>query len=454
MAKEFPLVSIKLEPVSTKFRKLSGSIPNDETIKQIEELREAEPQSMRGQPPVIWDRAEGVNVYDAYGNMWLDFSSGVLVANAGHGAKKIADAIISQASKPLLTTYCFANQPRIKLTQKLVSLAPEGLNKVFILSTGAESTECALKLMRTYGRKTGTNEKSIIVSFENAFHGRTLGAQQMGGSSDGKAWIKNLDPEIVHVPFPDGFRCEDTSFELFESTLAQLGIEPDNMAGVICETYQGVGPNFMPKQYAKDLRKWCSRHGALLCFDEVQAGFGRCGTMWGFELYDVVPDLFCIGKGVSSSLPISGVIGTEDVMDLFGPNEMTSTHSGNPICCAAALASIEVIEQEKLVENAAKAGLVLQKNLQQIKSEFSDVIGFAPGAGLVAGLLMVKKGGKEPDYELAWNVVNLCFQKGLLMFAPVGVGGGCVKIAPPLCISEEAVMEGCEVIRKAVKEAL
>jgi 4-aminobutyrate aminotransferase-like enzyme len=363
MAKEFPLVSIKVKPVSTKFRKLSGSIPNDETIKQIEGLRRAEPLSMRGQPPVIWDRAHGVNVYDAYGNMWLDFSSGVLVTNAGHGAKKIADAIINQASKPLLHTYCFANQPRIKLAQKLVWLAPERLNKVFILSTGAETTECALKLMRTY-------------------------------------------------------------------------------------------PNFMPKQYAKDLRKWCCRHGALLCFDEVQAGFGRCGTMWGFELYDVAADLFCIGKGISSSLPISAVIGSEDVMDLFGPNEMTSTHSGNPVCCAAALASIEVIEQEKLVENAAKVGLVLQKNLQQIKSEFSDVIGFAPGAGLVAGLLMVKKGSKDPDYELAWNVINLCFQKGLLMFAPVGVGGGCVKIAPPLCISEEAVVEGCEVIREAVKEAV
>jgi 4-aminobutyrate aminotransferase-like enzyme len=453
MAKEFPLVSIKVKPVSTKFRKLSGSIPNNETIKQIEELRKAESLSMRGQPPVIWDRAEGVNVYDAYGNMWLDFSSGVLVTNAGHGCKKIADAIISQASKPLLTTYCFPNEPRIKLAQKLVSLAPERLNKVFILSTGAESTECALKLMRTYGRKTGTDDKSIIVSFENSFHGRTLGAQQMGGSDAGKAWIKNLDPEIVHVPFPDGFRCEDTGFDLFAKALAQLGVEPDNVAGVISETYQGVGPNFMPKQYAKDLRKWCCKHGALLCFDEVQAGFGRCGTMWGFELYDVIPDLFCIGKGVSSSLPISAVIGTEDVMDLFGPNEMTSTHSGNPVCCAAALASVEVIKQEKLVENAAKVGLVLQKNLQLIKSEFPDVIGFAPGAGLVAGLLMVKKGGKDPDYELAWNVVNLCFQNGLLMFAPVGVGGGCVKIAPPLCISEEAVMEGCEVIREALKEA-
>ncbi len=454
MAKEFPLIPIKAKPISTKFRKLSGKIPTNEAIKQIEGLRKAESFSMRGQPPVIWDRAEGVNVYDAYGNMWLDFSSGVLVTNAGHGCKKIADAVISQARKPLLTTYCFPNQPRIKLARKLVSLAPERLNKVFILSTGAETTECALKLMRTYGRKTGTDDKSIIVSFENSFHGRTLGAQQMGGIEGGKAWIKNLDPEIVHVPFPDGFRCEDTSFDLFEKSLSEMGVEPNNVAGVISETYQGVGPNFMPKEYAKKLRDWCRKHSALLCFDEVQAGFGRCGTRWGFELYDVAPDLFCVGKGISSSLPISAVIGAEEVMDLFGPNEMTSTHSGNPVCCAAALASIEVIEEEKLVENSAKVGLVLQKNLQQIKFEFSEVIGFAPSKGLVGGLLMVEKGTKEPDYELAWNVVNLCFQKGLLMFAPVGVGGGCVKIAPPLCINEEAIKEGCEVIREAIKEAI
>jgi 4-aminobutyrate aminotransferase / (S)-3-amino-2-methylpropionate transaminase / 5-aminovalerate transaminase len=454
MGKEFPLVPTEVKPVSTKFRKLSGPIPNAATIEQLEKLRRAESLSMRGQPPVIWDRAEGVNVYDAYGNKWLDFSSGVLVTNAGHGRKKIIDAVITQASKPLLTSYCFPNQPRIELVQKLVSLAPQRLNKAFLLSTGGEATECALKLMRTHGRKIGSDVKSVIVSFDSAFHGRTLGAQQMGGMAGGKAWIKNLDPEIVHVPFPDGFRCEDTSFDLFESTLARLGVEPDNVAGVISETYQGVGPNFMPKQYAKDLRTWCDENGALLCFDEVQAGFGRCGRMWGFELYDVVPDLFCIGKGFSSSLPISAVVGREKVMDLYGPNEMTSTHSGNPVCCAAALASIEVIEEEKLIENAAKVGLILQKHVQQIKSEFSESIGFAPGAGLVAGLLMVKKGGKDPDYELAWDVINLCFHKGLLMFAPVGVGGGCVKIAPPLCISKEAIEEGCGVIREAVKEAI
>jgi len=452
VAKEFGLVPVEVEPISTKFRIISGFIPNEQTVKEIEKLRRAESRSMRGQPPVIWDRAEGFKVFDAYNNMWLDFSSGVLVANAGHGRKKIVCAIIEQAARPLLTTYCFPNQPRVNLVGKLISLAPDGLNKVFLLSTGSETAECALKLMRTFGRKIGGDKKSVIVSFENSFHGRTLGSQQMGGSVAGKAWIKNLDPEIVHIPFPDGFRCEDTSFELFEKSLAELGVEPENVAGVISETYQGGGPYFMPKEYARQLRKWCDKHNALLCFDEIQAGFGRCGEQWGFELYDVIPDLFCIGKGLSSSLPISGVIGKEKVMDLYGPNEMTSTHSGNPLCCVAALANISVLEEEKLIENAAKLGEVLEKELASIQAEFSDIVGFASSKGLVGGLQIIKKGTKEPNSELAWQIVNLCFRKGLLMFAPVGLEGGCVKIAPPLCITEDALIEGCGVIRGAIKE--
>jgi len=454
MAKEFPLEPLEVMPVATKYRRLAGVIPNEDTIQMLEKLREAEPLSMRGQPPVIWDRAEGINVYDAYGNKWLDFSSGVLVTNAGHGRKEIADAIIAQASKSLLTSYCFPNEPRIKLTQKLILLSPPSLNKVFLLSTGAETTECALKLLRTHGRKVGGDDKSIIVAFRESFHGRTLGAQQLGGMAGGCAWIKNLDPEIVHVPFPDGFRYEDTAFDLFEQTLVKLGVNPDHVAGVISETYQGIGPNFMPIPYAQALRKWCDDHQALLCFDEVQAGFGRCGRWWGFELYDIVPDLFCIGKGISSSLPISGVIGQPEVMDLYGPNEMTSTHSANPVCCAAALANIEIIERENLVENANSLGAVLKRKLKKIKQDFPGVVGFAPSEGLVGSILMVKKNTKEPDYERAWDIVSFCFHKGLLMFAPVGLGGGCVKIAPPLTINEEALAEGCDIIHQAVKESL
>ena len=452
MAKEFPLEVFEIEAVETKFRKVSGTIPNRETIEKIKTLRKYEARSMRGQPPVIWDHAQGFNVFDAYGNKWLDFSSGVLITNAGHGRKEVVDAIIKQASKPLLTTYCFPNQPRMDLVEKLISLAPEGLDKVFLLSTGSEATECALKLMCTNGRSIN-DDKSVIVSFVDAFHGRTMGSQIMGGMPAGKSWIKNLDPNFVQVPFPDGFRNEDISFDLFEKTLKNLGVEAKNVAGVISETYQGVGPNFMPKEYAQSLRKWCDEHKALLCFDEVQAGFGRCGTMWGFEHYEITPDLFCMGKGFSSSLPISGVMGRADTMDIYGPNEMTSTHSANPVCCAAALANLELIEKEKLVENAAGLGAVLKTELDRIKNKFSDIVGFTPAKGLVGGLLVTKPGTKEPDYELAWDIVNTCFRKGLLIFAPVGVGGGCVKIAPPLCITEDALIEGCEVIREVVEKA-
>ncbi len=453
MAKEFPLESVSVETIETKYRKVSGKIPNDKTIEQIKTLREFEARSMRGQLPVVWDHAQGINVFDAYGNKWLDFSSGVLITNAGHGHPEIVKAIVNQVSKPLLTTYCFPNQPRIDLVQKLVSIVPKKLNKVFLLSTGAEATECVLKLMRTYGKKVRSEAKNIIVSFTDAFHGRTLGSQQMGPLGTGRAWIKTLDREIVHVPFPDGFRNEDASFDLFEKTLSKLKVNPDNVAGVISETYQGIGPNFMPKEYAQKLRQWCDTYNALLCFDEVQAGFGRCGTMWGFEYYEVVPDLFCMGKGFSSSLPISGVVGRADVMDMYGPNEMTSTHSANPICCAAALANINVIQKEKLVQNSAEVGKVLKSELESIKKEFADIIGFAPAKGLVGGLLMVKKGTKEPDYDLAWNIVYECYKKGLLLFAPVGLGGGCVKIAPPLCITKDAVIEGCDVIRQAISKS-
>jgi 4-aminobutyrate aminotransferase-like enzyme len=451
MAKEFPLTPTRVQPVTTRFRRIHGVLPNKQTIAEIKKLRKAEPISMRGQPPLIWDTARGFNVFDAYGNKWLDFSSGVLITNAGHGHPAIVNAVIRQARK-LLTTYCFPNESRIGLTQKILSIAPKGLNKVFLLSTGSETLECAIKLMRTYGRRHHGDAKSVIVSFERGFHGRTLGSQQIGGIPAGKAWIKNLDPEMIQVPFPDGFRTEDTSFTLFEKTLKAKGIKPSQVAGVVVETYQGGGSSFLPKPYAKKLRAWCTQNKALLCFDEVQAGFGRCGTMFGFQLYGVTPDLFCCGKGISSSLPISAVVGREAVMDIYGPNEMTSTHSGNPVCSAAALANIEVILKEKLVQNSAKVGAVLQKELDTIMKEFPQVVGARHGIGLVAGLHMVKPGTKEPDGDLAWNIVFTCFKRGLLMFSPVGFGGATVKIAPPLCITKEAVIEGCRVIRDAIAE--
>ncbi|MGA3044604.1 MAG: aminotransferase class III-fold pyridoxal phosphate-dependent enzyme, partial [Bryobacteraceae bacterium] len=269
-------------------------------------------------------------------NQWIDWSSGVLIANAGHGRQEIVDAIAAQASAHLLTNYCFPSEIRARLVEKLVSILPEPLKKVFLLTTGSEAVETAIKLCRTHGVKSGGRSKNVIVSFDNAFHGRTLGAQQAGGIPALKEWIVNLDSGFMQVPFPDGYRTPDTSFALFERSLRENSIEPQNVAGVILETYQGGSAAFAPPAYMRDLRSWCTGHKALLVCDEVQAGFGRTGTLWGFEHYGIVPDLALFGKGISSSLPLAAVAGRPDVMDLQPAGSMTSTHTGNPVCCAAA----------------------------------------------------------------------------------------------------------------------
>jgi 4-aminobutyrate aminotransferase-like enzyme len=214
------------------------------------------------------------------------------------------------------------------------------------------------------------------------------------------------------------------------------------------ETYQGASAAFAPNEYMRALRQWCHQHKALLVLDEVQAGFGRTGTMWGFEHYGIVPDLALFGKGISSSLPLAAVAGSAEIMDSQPIGAMTSTHTGNPVCCAAALASIDLVVNEKLAANACQMGNVLHRRLREIQSRFPK-IGVVQGRGLVAGLACVKDGPTTPDADLAWEIVRHCFERGVLMFAPVGFGGATVKIAPPLVISEEAILESTAVLEKA-----
>src|ERR1051326_1046011 len=220
MAREFTLVPTAVERVETRFRRIVTDLPVPESIPVLEKLYAYEPRAMRGQPPVVWDRAEGFQVSDAWGNRWIDWSSGVLIANAGHGRTEIAQAIAAQAQAHLLTSFSFANEPRARLVERLVNLLPEPLKKVFLYSVGSEAIECALKMCRTYGVRTGGRSKHVIVSYDKAFHGRTLGAQQAGGIPELKQWIINLDPGFVQVPFPDGFRTRDTSFDTFERSLS------------------------------------------------------------------------------------------------------------------------------------------------------------------------------------------------------------------------------------------
>jgi 4-aminobutyrate aminotransferase / (S)-3-amino-2-methylpropionate transaminase / 5-aminovalerate transaminase len=454
MAEPYDITPKQVPLVETPFRRIKTPIPHPDSVATLETLYRYEPISMRGQPPIVWERAEGVHVWDRYGNMWLDWSSGVLVTNAGHGIAPIREAIIDQVNSGLLHNYCFPSEERAALVEYLVKLAPPELEKAFLLTTGAETTENAIKLARSWGQRIGGKRKIGLVTFENAFHGRTWGAQQIGGFAGQSDWIVNLDPDIHHVPFPDGYRTEDTSFDLFLRTLEQKGVTPDRVAGVTSETYQGAGPDFMPREYAQRLAEWCRKNGALLIFDEVQAGFGRTGTLWGFEHYGVVPDVICCGKGISSSLPLGAVIGRAEIMDQFPAGSMTSTHTGNPLCARAALASLKAIVEGGLIENARAMEDVLMPGLFAIQQRHPEAVGCVHGKGLVAGLQMVRPGTKEPDADLAHRIIERCFQKGLLFFAPVGVGGGCVKIAPPLCITAEAVRDGLTALGEAVDEAI
>ena len=452
--KTFNLIPKEVTPVNTRYRRIKTKIPVPESIEILEKLQKFEPHSMSGQPPVIWNSASGVNVYDKWGNIWLDFSSGVLVTNTGHCAQEIKEAIIKQAEKGLIHNYCFPSEIRANLAEKLISITPPELDKIFFLTTGSEVTENAIKLARTYGQQRFGKEKICIVSFDKAFHGRTLGAQMIGGIPALKEWIVNLDKDMVQVPFPDGFRTKDTSFEFFVKSLEELNIEPSRVAGVILETYQGGSASFAPKEYIKQLSRWCKENNALLIFDEIQAAFGRTGTMFGFEHYDVIPDLMCLGKGITSSLPLSAVIGKAEIMDIYAPGEMTSTHSGNPICCAASIANIDKILRENVVENAKNMGNILFDGLSKLKNKYDSVIGAIHGKGLVAGVQLIKPGGIEPYGDLAFDVVSRCIEKGLLFFAPVGFGGATIKICPPLVITEEAIMDGLQVIDEAFEEIL
>jgi 4-aminobutyrate aminotransferase / (S)-3-amino-2-methylpropionate transaminase / 5-aminovalerate transaminase len=447
----YPRTPQEVSPVSTQFRNIQSSLPHPDSVPLLKKLSDYESKAMTGQPPIVWHKAHRFSVEDPYGNRWIDLSSGVLVANAGHGRNWVRAAMVDELDRGLHHCYCFPHAARAALVEKIVEITPPHLSKVFLLTTGAESIECAIKIARKHGTTVGGGEKKKIVSFQNAFHGRTLGSQLAGGIPALKAWIHQEDPTFVQVPFPDGFQNVNTSFEGFQEALASLAIRPQEVAGVMLETYQGATGSFAPVEFMKSLREWCTGHQIVLILDEVQAGFGRCGKWFGFEHYGIEPDLICCGKGISSGMPLSAVVGRGELMDLFGHGEMTSTHSGNPVCCRAALASIEVIEAEQLVVNSAFLGERLGDWAETLRDE-CPYLGAAHGKGLVRGLRIVHPGTKEPYGALAHLITQRCYERGVLTFSPVGPGGATIKINPPLCMTSEALDEALQVFREIVFE--
>ena len=459
----FSLEPQNVEKIQTKYRTIQTQLPHPEAAAILEEMRRYEPVSMTGQPPVIWDKAVGYTVSDRWGNRWIDFSSGVVVANAGHCNPDVQKAAGDLIAHGLMHTYLFPNEQRARLVKKISEIVPIPDNRVFLLSTGAESTECAIKLARTYGISKNSR-KVKIVTFDDCFHGRTMGSQQAGGTPSAKTWIGQLDPNFVQVPFPNAFKYDwaDTSrsdysdqncFDHFAAYLQEKNVSFDEIAAIMTETFQGGWVQLMPKGFVHLLRRFCSKHDILLVFDEVQAGFGRTGKLFGFQYADVTPDLICCGKGVSSGMPLSCVVGRAEIMNQYGPNKMTSTHSGNPVCAASAYASIHYVLDHHLVEHAFDMGGVCKEKLNALQKRFPGHIGFVSGCGLAWAVIFTRPGTKEMDCDLAQRVVELCMQRGLLFFAPVGCGST-LKVVPPLVIDREALEEGLAVLEGAVADAV
>lgn len=462
--KSFDMIPRKTQRIETKYRKIVTDLPVPESADIVERLRKYEPRSMSGQPLVIWDRAENFNVYDKFGNKWIDFSSGVLVTNAGHCNPEVKKAVLDIVDHGLMHNYCFPSEIRSKLVEAIIKNTPDYLEKCFLLTTGGESTECAIKLMRTWGAnhaKPGV-KKIKIITCENDFHGRTMGAQMAGGAKGGKAWIVNHDPDMHNVPFPNRFYYEwadetrddysdEKCFAEWKKYLDKVA-KPEEIAGFMPETFQGGWVQLMPKGFVKLLRKFCDDNGILLCFDEVQAGYGRSGKFFAYQHYDVKADLVCCGKGISSSLPLSCVLGSKEVMDQYGPNEMTSTHTGNPVSCAAALANLNYIVDNGLTERALKLGEICRTRLLEMQAKYPQM-GFVSGTGLAWAVVFTKPGTKETDNDFAHDVCRNSVERGLLFFAPVG-SGATLKVTPPLTIDEEALVEGLNVFEEAIEAAV
>jgi 4-aminobutyrate aminotransferase / (S)-3-amino-2-methylpropionate transaminase / 5-aminovalerate transaminase len=451
----FSHIPITVDYTDTKYRKIKTLIPVPESIPLLEKMYSLESHSMHGQLPIIWDRAEGFQVYDPYGNVWIDFTSTIFVANAGHSNKRIIDALKKQLEKPLLHTYTYASQERMDYLGYLIKKTPKQFEKAFLLSSGTEATEAAFKLMRLNGQKKG-KRKGGVVCFDGAFHGRTMGAQMMTGSASAREWIGFEDPNMHHLPFPYPW-TEGVSDpkQFFEDSISQLikekGIDPDkDLCGFMLESFQGWGAVFYPIEFVQALVAFAHKHNILVAFDEMQAGFGRTGKLFGYMHYGVEPDLLCLGKGASSGLPLSVVLGSQEVMDLPDMGSMSSTHSANPLCCVAGYENLKAMLEDGLVESSERLGVLLHQSLNDIKSNYPGVLKYVFGTGLLAALVFIDRNGTPLSY-LCDKICEKAMQRGLLV---VHTGRESIKLAPPLTIYEDALVEGVQVLDGCIRDSV
>ena len=408
------------------------------------------PRGITTAHPLVADHAKGAEIWDVAGRRYIDFAGGIGVLNVGHSHPHVMEAVRAQLDKVTHTSFqVVMYESYLRLAERLCALAPgEGDKKAIFFSTGAEAVENAVKIARAH---TG---RPAVISFQGGFHGRTLLALSLTGSV--VPYKQNFGPyatEVYQVPFPYEYRGWSTEKalasldELFESAVA-----PQRVAAIIIEPVLGEG-GFVPapREFLRELRALTERHGILLIADEIQSGFGRTGKFFAIEHAGVVPDLMTVAKSLAAGFPLSGVVGRADVMDAPGPGGLGGTYGGNPVACAAGLAVLDVMRDERLPERAARIGSVVEERMRTWAAEHK-IVGDVRVMGAMAGMELVRdRKTKVPaDTETA-QLLALARERGLILLR-AGIHHNVIRTLMPLNIPDEQLDEGLDIIGSALAD--
>jgi 4-aminobutyrate aminotransferase len=419
------------------------------------DARAVSPSYTRGYPLVVHS-ASGAMVQDVDGNRFLDFNAGIAVVAAGHCHPRVVEAIQKQAARLIhMSGTDFYYDEMVTLAEKLGEIAPGGVERrVSFGNSGAEAVEGCIKLARW---STG---RAKIIAFFGAFHGRTMGALSLTArKSVQRAGFGPLIPGVVHAPYPNCYRCpfgqkEETCavecVKHIEETLLKTIAPPEETAAIVVEVVQGEGGYVVPpKKFFDELSRVARQNGILLVCDEVQSGMGRTGKMWASEHFDVVPDILAVAKGIASGMPLGATVARADLMT-WPPGAHASTFGGNPVCCAAALATIALLE-EGLIENAARMGAHIRSRIDNWPARFPTV-GQVRGLGLMIGIEMVRdQQTREKAPQIRDRVVDLAFDRGLLV---LGAGENSIRLCPPLVVTRDQCDFAIDTLEECLKLAV
>ena len=405
--------------------------------------------------PLVAHEARGCAVKDMDGNVFLDFAAGIAVCATGHCHPDVVRAIQAQSEKLIhICTADFYSEPVARLAEKLCTLAPgDSEKRVLFCNSGAEANEAAIKLARY---ATG---RSRFIAFLGGFHGRTMGAMSLTGSKTRqRQGFGPLMPGVIHVPYPNPFRpilnsgqgdLSGDVLNYIEDVVFQRMTVPEEVAAVFVEPLQGEGGYVLPPMdFLPRLKVMCSKYGILLVVDEVQSGMGRTGKMFASEHFGIEPDILTLSKGIASGMVRGAMIARSELMT-WKPGAHANTLGGNPVSCAASLASIRLLE-DGLIENTAKMGRALKSRILELKPD-CPVFGDVRGLGLMIGVEIINPKSGMPDPDLRGAIVRACFEKGLIL---LGCGQSSIRFCPPLIISEEEIERGFGIFEQAVAGCL